>query len=161
MCGRPSFGCSLFLSLLLARFLLGWRATEDGLLPLVVHLWRQIANLHVHRLVLLELGRNGAQPILDLITGHGHIFSLNANYQKGVIKHFGVKLRLKYRASVQCVRVSVCLWGKGAIALFINLLGNMAKNVLAAAVGRNKTVSFGAAKGFHNTGHNWVLHGAR
>lgn len=37
----------------------------------------------------------------------------------------------------------------------------MAKNVVAAAIGRNKTVSFGAAKGFHNTGHNWVLHGAR
>lgn len=37
----------------------------------------------------------------------------------------------------------------------------MAKNVLAAAIGRNKAVSFGAAKGFHNTGHNWVLHGAR
>lgn len=60
------------------------------------------------------------------------------------------------------VFVSLCACeGKGAIALFINLLGNMAKNVLAATIGRNKTVSFGAAKGFHNTGHNWVLHGAR
>lgn len=58
------------------------------------------------------------------------------------------------------VFVSVCV-REGAIALFINLLGNMAKNVVAAAIGRNKTVSFGAAKGFHNTGHNWVLHGAR
>lgn len=82
--GRPSDALSLFLSLF--HFLLGGRTAEDGLLPLVVHLGRQITNLHVHRLVFLELGRNGAQPIVDLIPGHGHIFSFNANYETGSYK---------------------------------------------------------------------------
>lgn len=98
-------------------FLFGGRTAEDGLLPLVVHLRRQVAYLHVHGLMFLKLGRNGAEPIIDLVTRHRYIFPFD--------------------------------------------VGNVTKNVLAATVGRNETMSFGAAKGFHNTTYNWVFHGPR
>jgi len=67
--------------------LLGGRgAAKEGLLPLVVHLGRQVANLHVHGLVFLVLGRNGAQTVFDLVPRHGHIFPFDA---VGEITFFG------------------------------------------------------------------------
>jgi len=35
----------------------------------------------------------------------------------------------------------------------------MAENVLSAGMGCNEAVSFGAAEGFHNAGHNRIFQG--
>lgn len=107
----------------------------------MVHLRRQVANLHVHGLVLLILGRNGAQTVFDLVPGHGHIFTFDAVGRLHFCR--------SYRASAKVA----------AHAIFIHLLGNVAKNVLSAGVGCNEAVSFGAAEGFHHTGHNRIFQG--
>lgn len=91
----------------------------------------------MHCLVLLVLGRNGAQTVFDLVPGHGYVFTFDAAE------------RLLY------IFVRKCL----GICIIHHLLGNMAEYVLATAAGCNEAVSLAAAEGFHNSGHHRIFQG--
>lgn len=48
------------------------------LFPSVVFLRRQVNNVHVDGLGLLQLRRNGAETVGHLVSGNGNVFALDA-----------------------------------------------------------------------------------
>lgn len=51
---------------------------EERRFPFRVNVRRQVGDLHMNRLVLLVLGRNGANAIRDLVARLRNVFAFNA-----------------------------------------------------------------------------------
>lgn len=59
------------------------------LFPSVVFLRRQIDNVHVDRLRLLQLGRDSAQTVGHLVPGNRDVLALDAGEGKGDVNYIG------------------------------------------------------------------------